>query len=68
MVNVAWPDDMVLVPSIVLESLNWTVPVAVLGDIVAVKVTESPNIEEAVFELRTVEVDTGLCPPAAKAE
>ena len=39
-VNVAWPDDIVPVPSIVLESLNWTVPVALLGEIVAVNVTE----------------------------
>jgi hypothetical protein len=69
-VNVAWPDDIVPVPSIVLESLNCTVPVAVFGVIVAVNVTEWPNIVETAFELRTVEVDTGvaICPPVAKAE
>jgi len=39
-VNVAWPDEMLLVPSMVLESLNCTIPVAVLGDMVAVNVTE----------------------------
>jgi len=43
--NVAWPEDIVPVPSIVLESLNCTVPVAVLGDMVAVNVIELPMVD-----------------------
>jgi len=39
-VNVACPDDIAPVPSIVLESLNCTIPVAVFGETVAVNVTE----------------------------
>ena len=47
MVNVAWPDDIELVPSIVLVLAlsNSTVPVAVLGNTVAVNVTEFPMVE-----------------------
>jgi len=69
-VNVACPDEIVPVPSIVLESLNCTIPVAVFGDMVAVNVIGLPTMTEAVFELKTVEVDTGFafCPTVAKAE
>ena len=40
MVNVAVPDDSVPVPSVVEPSVNVSVPVAVLGDTVDVKVTD----------------------------
>ena len=45
MVNVAVPADSVPVPSVVEPSLNVTVPVAVLGDTVAVRVTDWPKVE-----------------------
>ena len=49
-------------------SLNWTLPVAVDGVIVAVNVTDWPKVAEAaVLELKevVVEVDTWftVCPP-----
>jgi hypothetical protein len=52
----------------VLVSLNWTLPVAVDGVIVAVNVTDWPKVAEAaVLELKevVVEVDTWftVCPP-----
>jgi hypothetical protein len=43
--KVALPPLTAPVPSIVLPSLNVTVPVAVDGVIVAVKVTDEPNAE-----------------------
>ena len=45
MVNVAVPADSVPLPSVVEPSLNVTVPVAVLGDTVAVSVIDWPNVE-----------------------
>ena len=65
-VNVAWPDDIVLAPSIVLESLNWTVPVAVLGVIVAVNVTEWLMMdgfcdEKSVFLVVTAVIGSTIC-------
>ena len=64
--NVALPLAIVPVPRVVVPSLNVTVPVAVEGETVAVKVTEEPNVdgfaEEAsvtvVFALLTVWVST----------
>ena len=45
MLNVAFPLLIVPVPSVVLPSLNVTVPVAANGVTVAVKVTELPYVE-----------------------
>jgi hypothetical protein len=44
-VRVAVPPDSTPVPSVVVPSLNVTVPVALLGETVAVKVTGWPNTE-----------------------
>ena len=71
--NVAVPPDIIPAPSVVgglvIVSLNCTVPDAVDGDTVAVKVTDWPNTVEAVFELRIVVERTDWEPgPLAKAD
>ena len=63
--NVVVPPDKVPVPSVVDPSLNVTVPVVVLGDTVAVKVTDWPNVEGLVAEVTVVVV--GDLPPLALA-
>jgi hypothetical protein len=55
-VNVAMPLVRVPVPRAVVPSLNVTVPVAVDGDTVAVRVTLWPKVEVLADEVRTVVV------------
>jgi len=57
---VALPLLSVPVPSVVLPSLNVTVPVAVDGVTVAVNVTDAPNVEGFADEDTAVVVDALL--------
>ena len=54
MLNVAFALAIVPVPSLVVPSLNVTVPVAAEGDIVAVKVTDEANVDGFVAKSRSV--------------
>ncbi len=45
MLKLAWPANKVLEPMVAAPSLNVTVPVAVEGVTVAVKVTEFPYVD-----------------------
>jgi hypothetical protein len=54
--NVALPLAIVTVPRVVVPSLNVTVPVAVEGETVAVKVTDEPNVEGFADEAKVTVV------------
>ena len=59
------PERLTGMPKFTVSILNWTVPVAVLGVIVAVNATDCANAEGFTDEVNDVELDDGftVCPP-----
>jgi hypothetical protein len=68
MLNVATPPDNVPVPRTVVSSLKVTVPVAIDGVTVAVKVTESPKFDGLSDDVTPVAVDAWLTVNVPEAE
>ena len=58
--NVAAPLDNVRLPRTVVSSLKVTVPVAIDGATVAVKVTRSPKVDGLCDDVTLVDVDAWL--------
>ena len=66
--NIATPPDNVPVPKTVVSSLKVTVPVAVVGVTVAVKVTRSPKVDGLSDDVTPVDVDALLTINVPEAE